>query len=466
MYKHILANLGFLLQIAGLLTVLPILVGLYLNEIQTLAPLFLTCISFLVCGFLMNALCERKDLDFKSSCVLILLAFLLMPLIGAIPYIYNDPFNSPNPADRLTNAYFESVSGFTTTGFSFVTNSDALPKSFLIYRSMTELMGGVGIVFLLLAFFHSRKSLNSLGNALGIESIGDNLKRIFFSVFLIYSIYIIVFTIIFYFLGVQDIIKDGSFVIDTITGGYQPSLTQFQQYLSIPMRVCIIILMLVGSVNFSFNYRLFTLKLKKALSKEILLYLLVIIIGTVLVFFLVGKGALTSLFHVVSMSSSTGYDYIDIPKLDDTVKSIFILIMILGGCGFSMAGGIKMYRIISFLKSIKQSVRGILTKEKVIQEKSKEAEANNFEHFSILVAMVLFVITLFIFSIIFSTIGVSFTDAFFEVGSALTTNGISMGATTVSMPMAYKWLLITAMIIGRIEIIPILIALSPYKKKE
>jgi len=417
----------------------------------------------------MNALCERKELDFKSSCVLILVAFLLMPLIGAIPYIYSDNFNSPdptNPIDRFTNAYFESVSGFTTTGFSFVQNSDALPKSLLLYRSMTELMGGIGIVFLLLAFFHSRKSLNHLGNALGIEKIGDNIKRIFFSVFLIYGIYIIVFTVIFYLLGFQDIIKTGSFVIDTITGGYAPSASQFQQYLSIPMRIGIIVLMFVGSVNFSFNYKLFTLKLKKTLSKEVLLYFLVIIIGTVLIFFLAGKDILDSLFHVVSMSSSTGFDYIYIPTLNDTAISIFILLMILGGCGFSMAGGIKMFRIISFFGSIKKSVKGVLTKEKVIKEENKKTEANHVEPFAILVSIVLFVTTLVIFSAIFSSIGVSFTNALFEVGSALTTNGISMGATTVLMPIGYKWLLIIAMIIGRIEIMPILIALSPYKRKE
>jgi len=465
MYKHILANLGFLLQIAGILTVPPILVGLYLNEIQTLAPLFLTCITFLVCGFLMNALCERKDLDFKSSCTLILLAFIIMPLIGAVAYFYNDPFNSPNLADRFTNSYFESISGFTTTGFSFISNTEMLPRSLLIYRSMTELMGGVGIVFLLLAFFHSRKSLNHLGNALGINFIGDNIKRIFFSVFLVYGIYIIAFTIILYVLGSQDIIKTGTFVIDTITGGYAPSLNQFQQYLAVPMRVCIIVLMFVGSVNFAANYHLFALKLKKVLSKEVLLYLFIIIISTVLIFLTTGRGVLTSLFHVVSMSSSTGYDYINIPALNDTAKSIFILLMLLGGCGFSMAGGIKMFRIISFFKSIKQSVKDILVKEKVIPEESKKARENDYyEYFPVLVSIVLFVATLFVFAIIFSTMGISFTDSVFEVGSALTTNGISMGATNVLMPIAHKWLQIIAMIIGRIEILPILIVLSPYKR--
>lgn len=466
MYKHILANLGFLLQIAGLLAVLPIFIGLYLGETQTLIPLFLTSVCFLACGFLLNATSERKDLNFKSSCVLILLAFMIMPLIGAIPYIYSDPFNSPDYFSRFTNGYFESVSGFTTTGFSFVSNTETLSKSFLVYRSLTELMGGVGIVFLLLAFFHSRKSLNSLGNAMGIEDGGRAPKKMFFSVFFVYSIYIVAFIIIFYALGFQDIIKTGCFVIDTITGGFQPPVGQFQQYLATPTRICIIVLMFVGSVNFTFNYHLFTLKPRKAVTKEILLYLALIIAGTALIFSLTGKGVLDSLFHVVSMSSSTGYDYINIPMFNETVRSVFILFIILGGCSFSMAGGIRMSRIISFFGSVKESVLGILTKERVIQEKSKSTFSYSTEYVSASVAIGLFAATLFILSIAFSTIGISFTDALFEVSSALTTNGISMGATTVLMPLAHKWLLTAAMVIGRIEIIPILIALTAHRKAE
>jgi trk system potassium uptake protein TrkH len=254
-----------------------------------------------------------------------------MPLIGAIPYVYDNPFGNPELLDRFTNGYFESVSGFTTTGFSFISNSDTLPKSFLIYRSLTELMGGVGVVFLLLAFFQSRKSLNSLGNALGIENAGSSIKRVFFAVFLIYGVYIIIFSAVFYMLGFQDIVKTGSFVIDTITGGYQPSSAQFQQYLTVPTKSCIIVLMLVGSISFTFNYHVFTLKLKKALSKEVLLFGLVIITGTALIYYITGNKVLDSLFHVVSMSSSTGYDYINIPMLDDTARSIFVLLMIVGG---------------------------------------------------------------------------------------------------------------------------------------
>jgi trk system potassium uptake protein TrkH len=82
------------------------------------------------------------------------------------------------------------------------------------------------------------------------------------------------------------------------------------------------------------------------------------------------------------------------------------------------------------------------------------------------VSILLFIFTLVIFALIFTTMGVSFTDGIFEIGSALTTNGISMGATTAAMPIAYKWLMIVAMTIGRVEILSVLIALSPYRTKQ
>jgi trk system potassium uptake protein TrkH len=468
MRSRIFANLGFLLQIAGLLTILPIGIGLYFNEIQSVISLFLVCVAFLGCGFLMNALSERKDLDFKSSNVLFLAAFIVMPLIGALPYVYSDPFSSINLFDRFTNAYFESVSGFTTTGFSFVLNADVLPKSLLVYRSLTELMGGVGIVFLLLAFFQSRKAMGSFSNALGIDNLSGNLKRVFFSVFAIYGVYIVVFTIIFYSLGFTDLIKTGTFAIDTITGGFTPPAQRFQQYLSLAPKICIIVLMFLGSVNFAFNYHLFTRKLKKALSAEIVLFFLIIALGTAAIAPLAKIGVIDSLFHVVSMSSSTGYDYINIASFNSTVVSIFIVLMLIGGCAFSMAGGIRVSRLITFAKSIKQSIKATLIKEKVIPEPEKQTEANNHENLPALVSILLFTFTLVIFAIIFTTMppGVSFTNALFEVGSALTTNGISMGATTVSMPIAYKWLMIAAMTIGRVEIMSVLIALSPYKTNE
>ena len=468
MSNRIFANLGLLLQIAGLLTILPIGIGLYFNEPQAVISLFLACVGFLGCGFLLNALCERKDLDFKCSNLLFLATFIIMPLIGAIPYFYiaPDPFGSANILDKFTNGYFESVSGFTTTGFSFITNPDVLPKSLLIYRSLTELMGGVGIVFLLLAFFQSRKSLNNLSNSLGIDNVNGNLKKTYFSVFAIYGGYILVFTGIFYALGFTNLVNTGTFVIDTLTGGFQPSTLQFQQYLSLAPKICITVLMLLGALNFAFSYNLFTGKLRKVISSEFAAFFLIIALGTVSVSLLSNIGVFDSLFHVVSMSSSVGYSYIPLASFGNTTLSILIVLMLIGGCTFSMAGGIRVYRIITFGKSVKENIVGLLVREHAIAKPKKTTSANgSLENLSATVSILLFIFILVVFAVIFTTIGVTFTDAIFEVGSALTTNGISMGATTVTMGIGYKWLMIAAMTIGRVEILSILIALVAFRRK-
>jgi len=466
--KRIFANLGFLLQIAGLLTIVPISIGLYFSETQAITALFIACVSFLASGFLLNALCEKKDLNFKSSNLLFLAAFVIVPLIGSLPYIYTDPFRSANVLDRFTNSYFESVSGFTTTGFSFITNPDTLPISLLVYRSLTELMGGVGIVFLLLAFFQSRKSLNNLSNSLGIEKVNVNLKKTYLSVLGIYGVYILAFMGIFVALGFTNIVNTGTFVIDTITGGFSPTNVQFQQYLSFVPKILITVLMLLGSLNFAFSYNLFAGKPRKAISLEILIFLLLILIGSVLVSFSANIGPLDSLFHVVSMSSATGFNYIPIASFGSTALSILTVLMLIGGCTFSMSGGIRVSRIITFGKSVRENVTALLVKEHAIAMPRKNGNGNgngDVQFLSAGVSILLFISTLAIFAVIFTTIGVSFTDAIFEVGSALTTNGISMGATTLTMGIGYKWLMISAMTIGRVEVLSIIVALVSLRKE-
>jgi trk system potassium uptake protein len=466
MSQRILANLGFLLQIAGLLTVFPIAIGFYYNETQQLIPLLLTCIAFLGAGFMLNSLCERKELNFRSSSVLLLSAFILLPLIGAIPYFYNDPFVSANIVDRFTNSYFESVSGFTTTGFSFIANTAVLAKSILVYRSLTELMGGVGVVFLILAFFQSKKSMAKLGNTLGIDKLGGSLKKTFFWVFAIYTVIIAVFTAIFYLIGYKDILNTGTFVIDTLTGGFQPSIPQFQQYLYLTPEILLILLMLFGSVNFAFIYHLFSGKIKKMFSAEVALYFAIIAFATVAIVFVANIGFVDSLFHVVSMASSTGQEYINIMSLNNTAVTIFIILILVGGCAFSMAGGIKISRLVTFVKSIGQAAKITFIRDEESEDDYKENAKNFYEYFPAIISIVLFIAVLIVFALLFTTMGVSFTNSIFEIGSALSTNGVSMGATTVTMPLAYKWLMIAAMTIGRVEILTILIALIPLGMKK
>lgn len=466
MSKRLFANLGFLLQISGLLTILPILVGLFFHETEAVVSLSLSCVVFLGVGFLLNAFCERKSLDFKSSNVLFLVTFIILPLVGAIPYFYLNPFPSSDPLDNFTNGCFESVSGFTTTGFSFIDAPEALPNSLRVYRSITELMGGVGIVFLLLAFFQSQKSLRNLSDSVGIDDVNGSLRRTYLMVFGLYSAGILVFVGLFLLMGYTDLVNTFTYVIDTLTGGYQASVGQFQQYLGVGPKFFTLLLMLFGAVNFNFIYHLCQRKMKQALTNEVVVFFMIIFVGALAVSFGAGIDFFDSLYHVVSMSGSVGYNYIPFTSFGSTGFSLLIVLMVIGGCSFSMAGGIRVSRIMAFVRRTREKVHVIVEGESKAGLSNSDAQIHSHhEGLSASIFIVLFIFTLVLFAIIFTTLGVSFTDALFEVASALTTCGASMGATTVAMPIGYKWLLISAMIIGRVEMLSIIIAVFSIRKK-
>jgi trk system potassium uptake protein TrkH len=353
-----------------------------------------------------------------------------------IPFVWNNVFNSGNAFDLFTNAYFETVSGFTTTGFSFVTNPETLASSILFYRSLVEFIGGVGFVYVLVAFLYPKEKLAAFSETFGVEKLSDNLKKVFLSIMLIYTLIVVVFTGIFYLTyPPPNLVTASCTAIDVLTGGYQPNITAgigiFQ--------VSVLVLMLLGSFHFSFHYNLFRLKLRELLTPEIKFYLKVLAVSTVIISILAWINPFDSLFHVVSMASSTGIEYFSVASTPVAAKIMFILIGLAGACTFSMAGGIRMERIRLLISALRKS------DDSPTREELKE----------ILIFIGSFAATLLILSLAFSTIGVSMLDSVFEVGSALTTNGISMGATTVTMPIGYKWLIVLAMIIGRVEIVTI-----------
>jgi len=132
--RPVLANMGLVLQLAGILVAFPIGMGFIYNENQAIIPLFVTSFAFFFVGFLLNALSVREELDFRQSCILLTCVFFVLGILGAIPYFWLNAFNDSSIIDRFVNSFFESVSGFTTTGFSLITDPDALPRSLMFYR--------------------------------------------------------------------------------------------------------------------------------------------------------------------------------------------------------------------------------------------------------------------------------------------------------------------------------------------
>jgi trk system potassium uptake protein TrkH len=433
--RRVVANFGFFLQITGLLLVLPIAIGLQNGELQSISSLIATCFLAFGSGFVFNSFCERKELDDKTSLWLMLITFIVVPLVLMIPFIWNNVFGSSNPFDLFTNAYFETVSGFTTTGFTFVANASSLPMSLLFYRSLVEFIGGIGFIYILAAFLHPNDTLGEYAETFGVDKLSPNLRKVLLSVMLIYTAFVAIFTVVFYFTYSSNVVVASCTAIDVLTGGYQPNITRgiglFQ--------ISILVLMLLGSLNFRFHYNLFRLKLRKLLTPEIKLYLEILAVSAVVISILAWVNPFESLFNVVSMASSTGIEEFSIGSSVLPAKILFILVGLAGGCAFSMAGGIRIQRIQTIVSAVRK----------------KGDQPSREELNAVLISVMGFIATLIILSIVFSTIGIGMLDSVFEVGSALTTNGVSMGVTTVLMPVGYKWLLILAMVVGRVEIVSI-----------
>jgi trk system potassium uptake protein len=441
--RRIVANLGFILQITGLLLILPVAIGLQSGELQAVASIVATCFLAFGAGFFFNSFAERKELDERTSLWLLLLTFIVIPLVLMIPYVWNNVFNSTSPFELFTNSYFETLSGFTTTGFSFVLHPDSLPMSLLFYRSLVEFIGGIGFIYILVAFLYPEEDLDSFVEAFGIEKICDNLRKLFLSILLVYSFFVVVFTVFFYFVYSSNLVVASCTAIDLLTGGYQPNLLPGLGL----FQIGILVLMLLGSLNFRFHYNLFHLKLRELLTPEIKLFLIIIAVSTVAISILAWMNPFDSLFHVVSMASSTGIEYISVSATFVPAKVLFMIIGLVGGCAFSMAGGIRIQRVLVLVRAVRK----------------KGDEPTRKELKSVIYFLVSFVAVLLIFSFVFSTVGIGFLDSVFEVGSALTTNGVSMGATTLGLPIGYKWLMIVAMIIGRIELLTIFRAIRGLK---
>jgi len=456
--RPVLANLGFVLQITGILTLVSAGIGILYGENQAVIALLVTSVAFMVCGFGFNSLCERKELGYKSSCALIVLAFIMLGIIGAIPYLYLGVFGSD--ADGFTDSVFESVSGYTTTGLTMIKNVETLTKSMIFYRGFTQFIGGIGIVFLLILFFYPSKALTSFGKAVGYKDITGHMRKTFLFILGIYVLYFAIFSGAFILLGHQDPLNLVSIVFSALsTGGFIPINNMSQIITSFPGNLIISLAMIMGAAGFWINYKIITRKFREVFFSEIPILILILVASTAFIQLAFNFGIFQSFFHVVSASTTTGFSYMNFSGMNEFLRLFFAGLMFVGGTSFSTAGGFKIMRLVVIIKSIpwilKRNLKASHQPFRIFRR-----EFADIEMFSIFLLAILMIAAVLFAAMIFSFYGFGFVDSTFETVSAITTTGLSVGITNISLLPGLKWILIVLMIIGRVEIIPFLIVFS------
>jgi trk system potassium uptake protein TrkH len=510
-YKPILGNLGIVLQFSAILLVVPAFLGTALGESASIVGIFFAVVGLSFAGFFLTNIGEKGPMNLKQASIFIVASFLLLSLFGSIPYIYINPFGNDTTTSALfVNSLFESASGFTTTGLSIISNPENLPKSLDFYRSYTNWVGGLSFVYLVMILFFPERKLSAMKSVFGggLLRVRELLITIV-GIFTAYTLILIFMVIIF---SQTDVLDAISLIFSTITGGGFSPVSDIITP-DHPERLAILAVgMILSALPFAFHYHIFSRKgllTRRTISLEVAVFLILIVIG-IMIFYWLAWGQVdiySSIFHVISASTTSGFQYLNIQSIPYTAKIFLILLMLVGGTAFSTAGGIKVGRFIvlyeEFTKKSREKDRTAITgtststsisstanpyrstefvtmfpdeHRKRNLEEVFEQQARILKRVSLIISKkvvreILLVIALYVSialitgSVLSSLTNSHFVDALFEAVSAISTTGLTAGITSVNLDVFSKLLLITNMIVGRFEIITILYIFFVYFRR-
>ena len=449
--KAVLGNLGFVLQFAGVLLLVPAIVATILEDTTTATGIYLTTVLLLVTGFFLNSYGEKASLNLQQASILVFSSLFLLTLFGTVPYFYVLP-SDETTIEQFSNAFFSSAAGFTTGGISLFDEPENLSQSFTFFRSYTQLVGGMSFIYLVITAFYPESKLQSMRGFISGRTL--HMKELFLTITIIFAVYIIIVAILLYFFGERNIIDNFSLAMSTLaTGGFLPTSTILSDLLW-QEHVILIGAMILGALPFTFHYAFVRKKfLAPKLGKEVLAYFAILAGGTLLFIASSGLDPMEGVFYSVSASTTAGLQSESLSELNAAAHTILIILMFIGGCGFSTAGGLKVFRLFT-LKDSRQFFSKVKRAELSKQTKK--------ELTSTLIIIILFPAIAALTGLHLSIIeDVSFENAFFEGVGVITTGGLSADVIDIHTDSATKIVLGFLMIFGRLEIIAILYIFVP-----
>ncbi len=474
-YKFIIHILGrILLVLSGFMaTIIPWIY--YFHETWLLRPVLLSISVPLAIGIiiLLSVKNYTKELKRKEGYLLVSSVWVLMGIIGSLPFYFT------HSIPYYPDALFESVSGFTTTGSSILSDIEALPKSILYWRSLTHWIGGIGIVILVIAILPILKiagyqlfTMESSG--VMFEKIKPRTTEIAKRLWGIY-ILITVVLVVLLMAGKVNFYESLCLAFGTVaTGGFATTNDSIAGY-SAYVQYIIMFFMLIAGINFTLHYFMLKGDFKKILrNTELKVYLgIIFTVGFIITFILFFNGNMgfeksfrDSFFQVVSIVTATGFATADYLQWKEVAWILIFGLMFVGASVGSTGGGIKVLRHVVAFKRIKNYTKKLLHPSSVksikINGRTIQEEAAN----SIL-AFILIYLGIFAFSsLVMSSLGL---DMETSMGSVITTmGGIGPGIGTVGpasnfgdIPTFGKIFLALLMITGRLEIITFWIIFTP-----
>ena len=470
--KILYIEAGFLL--------LPVIVSLiykenYSNILSFLVTIFLLLLSGYLLGYKSDASGAFYE---KEGFIIVSLSWILLSAFGALPFVFSGSI--PNFID----AFFETSSGFTTTGASILTNVEELSHSMLFWRSFTHLIGGMGILVFALAILpRSNRNSHIMKAEVPGPIFGKFVAKMSYTARLLYKIYFAMTGILIILL-----ILVGHPVFDSFvhafgaagTGGFGIRANSIAYYNSPVVEIILATAMIIFGINFNLFYVILIGKARDGFKSEELRWYLLIVFGSVVLIFFNIRHNYTSyltavkdiFFTVSSIISTTGYATVDFGKWPTFSHAILLFLMFTGACAGSTAGGLKISRFIILVKSSILQFRKAINPKRVLSVKVDNKLVGNEVLEEVKGYFVIYIFLIIIFTVLISFTVPDFLTAFSAVMA--TFNNIGPGLSVVGPTGSYasltyfnKIVLSLAMLAGRLEIFPILILFSSttWKKK-
>ena len=467
-YRVILGYVGFCIFLVGAAILSSLLTIIFYPEEACFAKYFLYpgILSVVVGLALFLPIYKKKKVELYSNheTIIVFLSWLFAIFICAIPYFLTGEYT-------FTQSMYESTSGLTTTGLT-VMDVESLPKIFLMYRSITSYVGGIGIILIMTSLFASvfgMRLYNAEGhqNKLIANVIGSSRMIV-----VIYTGYMIVGAILFMIFGMQPFDAINHSISAVANGGFSTKAASIGYYNSLPIEIITMTLAVLGGTNFLLNLMLikgnFKAFFKHCETKLMVILwaifapiLACILMGTVCVTF--GEGFRVALFQIISVMTTSGFSTVDTLASWPAAGIVVLILFMLVGLGAgSTAGGIKLYRMAIVFKSIYYDIKSkLMPKRAVISKKinfyGKDVELTSERVFEAHNFVMMYFVVLFIGTLIVSACGNSVGNSFFEVISALSCVGVSIGVSGKGACDVVNWVEIVAMLIGRLDIYPVIL---------
>lgn len=472
-YKIVLKIIGNVLVYEALLLLLPFAIALTYSGEDANSFLITIAITLIVALVLRNIKIKDKSMYAKEGFLTVGLAWIAIAAFGALPFVISGSIPS------YIDAFFETVSGFTTTGATILTEVESLPKGILFWRSLTHWIGGMGFLIFVLALVPTIGS-NSI-HLLKAESPGPNPGKIVPKIretakilYIIYLVLTIIQTIL--------LILSGLSVYDSVihalgtagTGGFSNMNLSVGAFNNPAAEWIITIFMIIFGVNFSLYFQLIKGNIKGFFKNEELKYYLLIVLVSIVFIAIniidfnngnIGLSIRQSSFQVASIISTTGYATTDFNLWPSLSKTIIMILMIVGAMAGSTAGGIKTIRLVIMMKAIRRGIDKILHPKriqsvkvdgKVVDEETISGVLLFIGAYSVIYLIALFIVSFDGFDLVSNITAV--LTAISNVGPGLEMVG-PVGNFSAFSNLS-KIVLSFCMLAGRLEIYPMLIMFS------